>query len=109
MGVTMYWLVLVAVIVLGLVMPQHGRKRIYYIVLVAAIHAFVSGFRYEHLTGDLMKYQWNFVDYLNHDYFSEHLLNDGINTVGEAAQLSPLSAVQIHKYSPLISSNILPK
>ena len=80
MGVTMYWLVLVAVIVLGLVMPQHGRKRIYYIVLVAAIHAFVSGFRYEHLTGDLMKYQWNFVDYLNHDYFSEHLLNDGINT-----------------------------
>ena len=44
MGVTMYWLVLVAVIVLGLVMPQHGRKRIYYIVLVAAIHALSAVF-----------------------------------------------------------------
>ena len=80
MGVTMYWLIVAITVILGQVMPQYGRKRINYIVLIAAVHAFVSGFRYMYLTGDLMKYQWNFVDYLNHAYFSEHLLNEGINT-----------------------------
>ena len=80
MGVTMYWLIIAVTVILGQVMPQHGRKRIRYIAVMALIHAFVSGFRYMYLTGDLMKYQWNYVDYLNHDYFSEHLLQEGINT-----------------------------
>ena len=80
MGVIMYWLIVAAVTILGRIMPQHGRKRIYYVVCMAVFHALVSGFRFEHLTGDLMKYQWNYVDYQNYEYLSEHLLNEGINT-----------------------------
>ena len=80
MGVTMYWLVVAITVILGWVMPQHGRKRISYIVVMAAVHALVSGVRFVHLTGDLMKYQWNYVDYLNYGYFSDYLLNKGINT-----------------------------
>ena len=80
MGVTMYWFILAAVIALGLAMPQQGKKRIYYIVTMAVIHAFVSGLRYMYLTGDLRKYAWNYSTYPQLDYFSDELLNDGFNT-----------------------------
>ena len=80
MGVTMYWIIVAAVVILGKTMPQHGKKRIYYITAMALLHALVSGLRYEYLTGDLGKYRWNYVDYLNHGYFSEHMLNEGVNT-----------------------------
>lgn len=80
MGVIMYWIVIAAVIILGMVMPQHGRRRIFYIAVMAVLHAFVSGFRYMYLTGDLKKYGWSYGDYLNHGYFSEQVLNKGINT-----------------------------
>ena len=80
MGVIVYWLVVAAVVVFGQIMPQQGKKRVYYIGLMAVLHAFVSGVRFMHLTGDLAKYQWNYVDYQNHGYLSDHLLNDGVNT-----------------------------
>lgn len=55
-----YLIILAAVLLLGRVLPQEGPKRKQYIVLMALLHAFVCGFRYQHLTGDLMKYHWEF-------------------------------------------------
>ena len=51
--IEIYWFIAIAVIVLGLIMPQQGPKRKYYIIIMAAIHTFVCGFRYQYLTGDL--------------------------------------------------------
>ena len=54
--IEIYWFIAIAAIVLGLLLPQQGRKKIYYIVIMAAIHTFVCGFRYQYLTGDLQAY-----------------------------------------------------
>ena len=53
---SIYWIIVALVIVLGMVMPQQGIKRKYYIIIMAIIHAFVCGFRYQYLTGDLQTY-----------------------------------------------------
>lgn len=60
MGVKIYWWLVAAVIALGVIMPQEGKKKKYYIIVVAALHIFVCGFRYKFLTGDLIKYEWNY-------------------------------------------------
>lgn len=80
MGVTIYWLIIAAVVVLGMVMPQHGRRRSYYIVAMTVLHTFVSGFRYMYLTGDLRKYGWNYYESVKYSFFSDNMLNSGINT-----------------------------
>ena len=80
MGVAMYWIIIAMVVVLGMVMPQHGRKRIYYIGTMAVLHALVSGLRYRYLTGDMMSYERIYWECMNNDYFSEQMLNEGINT-----------------------------
>lgn len=80
MGVAMYWIIIAMVVVLGMVMPQHGRKRIYYIGTMAVLHALVSGLRYRYLSGDMMSYERIYWECMNNDYFSEQMLNDGINT-----------------------------
>ena len=43
--IEIYWFIAIAAIVLGLLLPQQGKKKIYYIVIMAAIHTFVCGFR----------------------------------------------------------------
>lgn len=55
-----YLILLGAVVVLGRWMPQQGPNRKYYIVLMALLHTLVCGLRHPHLTGDLMKYHWQF-------------------------------------------------
>lgn len=80
MGVTIYWLMIAVVVLLGWVMPQQGRRRKYYIMLMAVLHAFVSGFRYMYLTGDLRKYASGYYEYPEYGYFSEKVFNDGVNT-----------------------------
>lgn len=55
-----YLYIVAAVLMLGFFLPQKGEKRIFYIIAVCLIHIFVSGFRYCHLTGDLIKYQTTF-------------------------------------------------
>lgn len=79
MGVTVYYLVLAAVIVLGLVMPQSGKQKKNYIITMAVIHAFVSGFRYKLLTGDLQKYACSFLASGKQKWFSDEILNGGKN------------------------------
>lgn len=79
MGVTVYYLVLAAVIILGLVMPQSGKQKKNYIITMAVIHAFVSGFRYKLLTGDLQKYACSFLASGRQKWFSDEILNGGRN------------------------------
>ena len=40
MGVKIYYLVVAAVVVFGFLLPQEGKQRKIYIVLMAALHAF---------------------------------------------------------------------
>lgn len=77
---SVYVFIVLATLILGWLMPQQGEKRKYYIVLMAVIHAFILGFRYQFLTGDLMKYQWNYAHLYEHDWFSEEVLSEGRNT-----------------------------
>lgn len=75
-----YWYIVIACIIFGMIMPQHGRNRKIYITVMAALHAFISAFRYKFLTGDLMKYNTEFQDVRWFGYFSERVLHEGKNT-----------------------------
>lgn len=79
MGVAIYYIILAAVIVLGRLMPQNGKKKKNYIILMAALHALVSGFRYKLLTGDLQKYAYTFLTVKDKDWFSEDVFSEGRN------------------------------
>ena len=79
MGVAIYYIILAAVIVLGRLMPQSGKKKKNYIILMAALHAFVSGFRYKLLTGDLQKYAYTFLAVKGKGWFSEDVFSEGRN------------------------------
>lgn len=80
MGNTPYILLVAAVLLFGAIMPQKGRNRIWYILLMTAIHAFVCAFRYNHLTGDLMKYHNTFNNMVSHGLFSDAVFNEGRNS-----------------------------
>lgn len=79
MGVAIYYIILAAVIVFGRLMPQSGKKKKNYIILMAAIHAFVSGSRYMLLTGDLQKYAHTFIILKDKPWFSEDAFSGGRN------------------------------
>lgn len=55
-----YLILAAATLLLGRFMPQEGPERKRCIILMALLQGFVCGFRYQHLTGDLMKYHWEF-------------------------------------------------
>lgn len=74
-----YLYIVAAVLLLGAIMPQEGPQRKYYIVLMTIIHTFVCAFRYEHLTGDLLKYHYMFLQYDDMGWFSAELLQEGRN------------------------------
>ncbi len=77
---SIYWIIVAFVIVLGMIMPQQGIKRKYYIIIMAIIHAFVCGFRYQYLTGDLQTYHNVYVTLPNYGWFSEEVIQEGRNT-----------------------------
>lgn len=79
MGVKMYYYVLAAVLGFGVLLPQHGRQKRYYIALMAALHTFVCGWRYMYLTGDLRKYAWGYYTITDSGWFSEDVFHDGRN------------------------------
>ena len=76
-----YWLMVAAVIILGIILPQEGRHRKLYVFIMAALHIFVCGFRYMYLTGDLRKYAanyyWNVTEF---GWFSPEIVREGRNT-----------------------------
>lgn len=80
MGVSMYWIVVVFVLVLGATMPQHGNRRKAYIIAMTVLHALISGLRYRFLTGDMMTYERIFLTSRNVGYFDGFLFNQGVNT-----------------------------
>ena len=51
-----YWIIIASIMIFGILMPQEGPQRKQYVMLMFVIHAFVCGFKYKYLTGDLMKY-----------------------------------------------------
>lgn len=55
-----YLILVGAVLVLGRLLPQEGPERKFYIALMALLHLLICGLRHPHLTGDLMKYHWQF-------------------------------------------------
>lgn len=77
---SIYWLMLAAIIILGFFMPQTGDRKKTYVILMAAMHIFISGFRYNHLVGDLMKYHAEYIDTGNYGYFSEEIVHGWRNT-----------------------------
>lgn len=119
---SIYWFIVFAVILLGQIMPQKGVARKHYIVLMAIVHIFVCGFRYQFLTGDLIKYNTIFRHLQVQTYFSEEAVNGWRNTgfnwimkfVGDvtngnyqallfvlAVFTGVVSAVFIYRYSPM--------
>lgn len=74
-----YWIIVALIIFLGMIMPQQGYERKYYIIIMAAIHSFVCGFRYMYLTGDLRSYAWDYGDVLNYGWFSDEVFHEGRN------------------------------
>lgn len=77
---SIYLIIVAATLVLGFSMPQKGRERIFYIIVMAVIHAFVCAFRYNHLTGDLMKYHTEFNTMASFGWFSQEVLHEGRNS-----------------------------
>lgn len=79
--IEVYYFVFLSAIVLGMIMPQEGPHRKYYIIVMAVIHTFVCGFRYKYLTGDLRKYASTYyTTVLENGWFSEEVLHEGRNT-----------------------------
>lgn len=76
---SIYWIIVAAVIVLGILMPQRGPDRKYYIWIMAVLHVFVCGFRYMYLTGDLRKYAFDYGQTLYYGWFSNDIFHGGRN------------------------------
>lgn len=74
-----YLFIVAAVLVLGMLMEQRGSGKEKYILLMAALHTFVCGFRYMYLTGDLVKYSTSFFNIYKYDWLSEEVFHEGRN------------------------------
>ena len=79
MGVKTYWLILAAILVAGMILPQEGKKKIYYIGLMTAIHIFFCGFRYMFLVGDLHVYWRSFNNAGVNGFFDPSVFAGGRN------------------------------
>ena len=77
---SIYWWIVVAIILFGAIMPQEGRGRKYYVILMTFIHWFVCAFRYQFLTGDLIKYNTEFRHLRNVGYLAEEAVHGWRNT-----------------------------
>lgn len=122
MGKSIYYIIIGAVIILGISMPQDEKRRKPYVIIMAVIHALVSGLRYKFLTGDLMRYNTLFHDYRYFGWFSEEVFQEGRNfgfqwlmkavchiTDGDfqlflfliAVIIEIIAAILIYRYSPI--------
>ena len=78
---SIYWIIVALVIALGIMLPQDGVYRKYYIWIMAVLHIFVCGFRYMYLTGDLRKYAYDYSNMANYGWLSDEVFQNGRNTV----------------------------
>lgn len=78
---SIYWIIVILILVFGYIMPQEGPQRKYYIFLMNAIHTFVCAFRYQYLTGDLIKYHTTYRHlFAETSYFSKWVIDEWRNT-----------------------------
>lgn len=117
-----YYLLLVAIIALGVLMPQGSKDRKQYIAVMAVLHSLLSGLRHQYLTGDMQSYCYKYWRTLNEGWFSEEIFQEGRNfgfnwllkffstlSDGEfqvfllvsAVFIEAVVAYLIYKYSPL--------
>ncbi len=74
-----YYLLLAAIIVLGILMPQGAKDRKQYIVIMAVLHSLLSGLRHQYLTGDMQTYCYKYWRTLNEGWFSDEIFQGGKN------------------------------
>ena len=117
-----YYLLLVAIITLGVLMPQGAKDRKQYIVVIAVLHSLLSGLRHQYLTGDMQTYCYMYWRVAKQGWFSEEVFQEGRNfgfnwllkffsmLSGEEFQvflivsaifIEAVVAYLIYKYSPL--------
>lgn len=77
---SIYWGIVALCILFGMIMPQEGPGRKYYVALMTLIHWFVCAFRYQFLTGDLRKYYTTFWQLSEVGYMDEMVVNGWKNT-----------------------------
>ncbi len=74
-----YYLLLAAIIALGVLMPQGEKDRKQYIVTMAVLHSLLSGLRHQYLTGDMQSYCYKYWRTLNEGWFSDEIFQGGRN------------------------------
>lgn len=117
-----YYLLLVAIMALGILMPQGAKDRKQYIVIMAVLHSLLSGLRHQYLTGDMQSYCYKYWRTLKEGWFSEAIFQEGRNfgfnwllkffstlsdgefqvfLIASAIFIEATVAYLIYKYSPL--------
>ena len=117
-----YYLLLVAIMALGVLMPQGAKDRKQYIVIMAVLHSLLSGLRHPYLTGDMQTYCNNYWHIGENGWFSEEVFQEGRNfgfnwlmkffstlsdgefqvfLIAVAIFIEVVVAYLIYKYSPL--------
>ena len=74
-----YYLLLVAIMALGVLMPQGAKDRKQYIVIMAVLHSLLSGLRHQYLTGDMRHYCYKYWHIGENGWFSEEVFQEGRN------------------------------
>ena len=63
-----------------MIMPQDKYRRKTYVMLMTVLHTFICAFRYQFLTGDLIKYNTEFRHLRDVGYFSDQAIHEWKNT-----------------------------
>lgn len=74
-----YYLLLIAIIALGILMPQGTKERKQYIVIMAVLHSLLSGLRHPYLTGDMQTYCFTYWRINESGWFSDEIFQEGRN------------------------------
>ncbi|MBQ7976026.1 MAG: EpsG family protein [Clostridia bacterium] len=74
-----YYLLLVAIMAFGVLMPQGTKDRKQYIVIMTVLHSLLSGLRHPYLTGDMQSYCYNYWRITDQGWFSEEVFQEGKN------------------------------
>ena len=74
-----YYLLLVAIIAFGVLMPQGTKDRKQYIVIMTVLHSLLSGLRHPFLTGDMQTYCYTYWRITDQGWFSEDVFQEGKN------------------------------
>ncbi len=117
-----YYLLLVAIMALGVLMPQGAKDRKQYIVIMAVLHSLLSGLRHQYLTGDMQTYCYKYWRISEEGWFSKEVFQEGRNfgfnwlmkffsslsdgefqifLIAVAIFIEAVVAYLIYKYSPL--------